>query len=671
MVPRSEDAGQAVVPRASNSPQVAEDAIGSNDAQISTPATPKKPLQKSLCMPSLVPLPGDLANGTPKDGDVQQAPSVSRAIVPRSILKRTDSQSENGTSPSKSPDSKSVRIVSDPEIKIISPLRDSPSPLEDEQDIIAAASSPEPDNMAESQRPKLKLSLKNTGSNPQDASSTPSSAVRTPSTTLKLNFGKNRALPTPIIKPEPNETPGSTTKKRKRTQKAIEADTPISSEDEGTPFKKPEPPVRRITLKQPSMPSAQGQTPTSGLPNIKLKYKGKLPRRPVGVGYDSENEETEKDPVILEGFILRMQPGPDAEYVRKAIADGTVGMPRASGGADLQVRFFDTHGRRGAVVVRQQRYASCLVDLPCVVEGMKSWDRKGWIKSIDVCQILLVLGKCNTDDEARGYPLPADVDQKTWQYAHGLTVPMRWVRKRRFNRTKRARVDDIEAVERRVRALLEGDEMADRSTYSLHDHDPREDNEPGEESGEYESESGEEEMDAGVTPADYFAGQNGQAHRAESPLDDVDEDALLQTFEDEDQDDSRLPAPQLGHLKASLHPPEDASSFAVTSTSGSPSAAAPTPASAEDSGDEDEEDEDDEEDESADEAEEEGDENRQQALDRIADMKKKIAEQMEVMRGTENAILKKKIAGKIAGLRGDVEQMRRAAGLGEEDEEED
>lgn len=576
---------------------------------------------------------------------------------------------------------KNVRILSDPELNLITPIEASPPdrlvsppPPEDELEIVAWDSSPDNSNMSGSQRPKLKLSLKSTGNAPQVSASTPSSAVvPTPSTSIKLNFRGNKALPTPTIQPEQNSRRESTTKKRKRTQKAIEADTPISSDDEGIPFKKPDPPVRKLTIKHQAPKPAHAQTPTSGIPAIKLKYKGKLPRRPIGVGYDSENEETEKDPVILEGFILRMQPGPDAEYVRKAISDGTVGVPRASGGADIQVRFFDTHGRRGVVVVRQQRYAASLVDLPCVVEGMKSWDRKGWIKSIDVCQMLLVLGKCSTDDEARTYPLPTDVDPKTWQYAHGLTVPMRWVRERRFNRTKRARVDDIEAVERRVRALLEADEAADSSTYSLYDHDPREDNEPGEESGEYESESGmeeSEEPEASGTPADYLSAQNVQQSMAESPQDDVDEDTLAQMFDDEDPDDSRLPAPQLDHLKSSLHPPEDGSSFAVTSASGSPSAAAQTPASAaedEDSGDED--DEDDDEDASADEAEEEGDENRQQALDRIEDMKKKIAEQMEVMRATDNAILKKKIAGKISGLKADVEQMRRAAGL--ESEEED
>lgn len=670
--------GEVVVPRASNSPQGAEDVTGLKDARKDGPTSLSEPLRNPLQTPALAPLPGGLSNGTSND-DPQLLSSVTGPVKPKSILKRSESvsQPENSLSPYKSSE-KNVRILPNHEINLINPVELSPSdrlhsppPSENEQEISALDLSADNGNMSEGQRPKLKLSLKSTTNVQHEPSPTPSSAVaRTPSIKLKLN--QNKAVPKATTKPEQNGTPEPTTKKRKRTQKAIEADTPISSDDEGTPFKKPDPPVRKLTIKHQGPKPAQAQTPTSGIPAIKLKYKGKLPRRPIGVGYDSENEETEKDPVILEGFILRMQPGPDAEYIRKAISDGTVGIPRASGGADIQVRFFDPHGRRGVVVIRQQRYAASLVDLPCVIEGMKSWDRKGWIKSIDVCQMLLVLGKCKTDDEARTFPLPMDVDQKTWQYAHGLTAPMRWVRKRRFNRTKRARVDDIEAVERRVRALLDADEGADTSSYSLYDHDPREDNEPGEESGEYESESGvegSEEREAMDTPADYFARQNGHGGNIDSPQDDVDEDILEQMFHEQDPDDSRLPAPQLGHLKSSLHPPEDGSSFAVTSASGSPSAAAQTPASAgeDDSGDEDE-DEDDE-DASADEAEEEGDENRQQALDRIEDMKKKIAEQTEVMRATDNAILKKKIAGKITGLKADVEQMRRAAGLDSEEED--
>ena len=598
--------------RASNSPQGAEHATGSSNAWKKRPSSSSGPPQT----PTWAPLPGAPAN---RNGVVQASARSTGPAKLKPILKRSSgslSQYEDTPPPiNKSPE-KNVRILPEPEVKFITPVENSPPdrfvsppPAEDEPEIVALDED-EDDNMTE--RPKLKLNFGSRASVPQEPASTPSSAVaRTPS--IKLNF-KQTPLPTPSINAEPTDDappPTSTTKKRKRTLKALEAErasrvsSPEASPSPPLAFKKPTP-IRKLTIKhaapKPIVPHpshSQAQTPGHAVQAIKLKYKGKLPRRPIGVGYDSENEESERDPVILEGFVLRMQPGPDAEYIRKAIADGTVGVPRAAGGADIQVRFFDTHGRRGVVVIKQQRWASTLVDLPCVVEGMKSWDRRGWVKGLDVCQMLLVLGKVGSDEEARTYPLPQEVDQRTWGYAHGLTAPMRWVRKRRFERTKRARVDDIEAVERRVRALLDADDAAVSTTYSLHDRDPREDvdMDAGDESGEYDEESGEEASDSEdqtmETPRDYFTNQNGgHGGTVESPqYEEVrDEDiAELEEMFSENEDDSRLPLPQLERVQqGSLQPPEDGSSFAVTSASGSPSAVAQTPDDEEDSGDEDE-----------------------------------------------------------------------------------
>lgn len=80
---------------------------------------------------------------------------------------------------------------------------------------------------------------------------------------------------------------------------------------------------------------------------------------------------------------------------------------------------------------------------------MKTWDKKNFFESVDIPQMCLVLGLVKNDEEARTFPLPPDLDSKNYQYAHGLTAPMRDVRKRRFERTARARVDDVEAVEER------------------------------------------------------------------------------------------------------------------------------------------------------------------------------------------------------------------------------
>ncbi len=529
-----------------------------------------------------------------------------------------------------------------------------------------------------SQRPQLKLKLSKpqippAGAPPLVQTPVPTSAVRTPS--IKLKLGTPLKGPENAPKPAPSETmsvgaSGSSSKKKRKKQHM-----PSDSEDDEIPIRAPKPVIRKITLNTPSQP-APPPKPTTAPTLFKLKAKGKAPKRPIGVGYDSELDEREADPMIHEGFVLRMQPGPDCDYLRKAIEDGTVHLPRSKGGADVKMRMLDTLGRRGILIIRGNQYAITMVDLPCIIEGMKSWDKKGWIKSIDVCQMLLVLGRCNTDEEARNYPLPEDVDPKNYQYAHGLTAPMKWVRKRRFARTKRTRVDDIESVERRVKALLEADKAASSVRYQLLDHDPRLDEE------RYSSGLGEDE-DAEAEEDDemdgYFSLQNGQHAPAvetpmytETPVEDIGQDEVDEferMFAGEDEPPAVETAVQ---ARNTLHIPEAGdSSFAVTSTSASPSAtAAHTPASAaEQSSDEDEDDEGGEEDEDLDDAEKEGDENLQQVKDRIEDMQQKIAEQTELLKKTQNAILKKKLARKIQDLKDDVAMMKKNAGLGGDEDD--
>jgi transcription initiation factor TFIID subunit 7 len=306
---------------------------------------------------------------------------------------------------------------------------------------------------------------------------------------------------------------------------------------------------------------------------------------------------------------------------------------------------------------------------------MKSWDKKGWIKSIDISQMLLVLGRCNTDEEARNYPLPPDVDPKNYQYAHGLTAPMKWVRKRRFARTKRTRVDDIESVERRVKALLEADKAASQVRYQVLDHDPRLDEERYSSGLDDEDAEGEDDDDVDG----YFSLQNGHYAPAvetpvftETPVEDIGQDEVDEferMFVEDDEGPSTETADQAPNT---LHIPNAGdSSFAVTSTSASPSAtAAHTPASAaEQSSDEDDDDEGGEEDEDLDDAEKQGDENLQQVKDRIEDMQQKIAEQTELLKKTQNAILKKKLARKIQDLKDDVSMMKKNAGLGGDEDD--
>jgi transcription initiation factor TFIID subunit 7 len=266
--------------------------------------------------------------------------------------------------------------------------------------------------------------------------------------------------PTPAPAPATSETPQP---QRKLTLKIARKPQPEAAEEK--PKKKkstkkrpaenvappePEPePIQQAPKRLKLNPSKK-----PGLQSIRIKNKGQVPTRPVGVGYDSEASDNEIDPAIEEQFILRMLPGEDCEYIQKMINERKFH-------SEFAFKPLTREGRRAVLKVRDKQYAASLVDLPCIIEGMKSWDRRGWYKSADICQMLLVLGRVNSDQEAMEYPLPPDVlhlDDKTLQYPHGLAPPLRWVRKRRFRNRLSTRT--IEQVEKAVEDLMVQDETS-------------------------------------------------------------------------------------------------------------------------------------------------------------------------------------------------------------------
>ncbi|KAJ5625416.1 Transcription initiation factor TFIID subunit 7 [Penicillium lagena] len=280
-----------------------------------------------------------------------------------------------------------------------------------------------------------------------------------PRPALKLKLGKKKA-PEPSPAPaEPSPAP-SETPQRKLTLKIARKPQP---EPEEPKPKKKKPSKKRAAEnaeQPPPAPSVQGPkrlklnpSKKPGLQSIRIKNKGVVPNRPVGVGYDSEASDTEIDPAIEEQFILRMLPGEDCDYLRQAINE------RKFDKSEFAFKPLTREGRRAILKIRDKQYAAALVDLPNIIEGMKSWDRRGWYKSADICQMLLVLGTVSSDQEALEFPLPPEVersDEITLQYPHGLAPPLRWVRKRRFR--DRVSTRTIQQAENAVEDLIAQDE---------------------------------------------------------------------------------------------------------------------------------------------------------------------------------------------------------------------
>lgn len=476
---------------------------------------------------------------------------------------------------------------------------------------------------------------------------------------------------------KPARTPKPTTKKREFEASAL-------ADDDDAPKENGLANVKRLKLSvsgpsKPRLPTPpkEDEFNPGKIKYVRTKFKGKIPLRPVGVGYDSGSSDVENDPALEEEFILRMVPGEDCDYIRQAVADKAWGSSK-EGGADVRMQFLRDDGRRAVVSVRKRLYAACLVDLPCVIEGMKSWDKKAWFKTADICQMLMVLGRITKEEEAMEYPLPKDIDPKTWQYAHGLTPPMRHVRKRRFR--KRISKTTIEAVEEEVERLLRQDAECENddgeSRYEIIDQNRLTQEQQEAEAEEYDDEEdaegvededadGDEDIENAFEPID---GNEEEEEDADAEM----EAALAKVLEMDDEDpepntlDTTATTPQPSQTFPSGSPAAETPSQPVISDS----SAAATPAKpTDDTGESDAVSSDEDEASELDEEEVERRRERERQWAEINDMKAMIKGQEEKAAAQPNAILKSKILTAVRSLKRDLGVKLAALGVEEEGED--
>ncbi|KAI9838614.1 MAG: hypothetical protein M1819_004928 [Sarea resinae] len=571
--------------------------------------------------------------------------------------------------------------------------------------------------MSNPDRPSLKLKL-NTGKAAPAAQPVSTPSTSTPK--IKLKFGNAGSSKTPASA-EPSKPASKAPKKPKaKSQKSTTANgaappksskkrtKDVANEDDEEVDSRSRPQIKKLKLTSARAPKT---------PIIRTRLKGKPPHRPLGVGYDSESSDREIDPAIEEQFVLRMPPGEDCDYMRSAIENKRVGIPLREGGADIRMKFLNREGRRAVVTIQGRHYAATMVDLPCVIEGMKSWDRRGWWKSADICQMLLVFARIKDEAEAATIPLPREVDEKTWQYPHGLTPPMHYVRKRRFR--KRVSKRTIEAVEEEVERLLAMDRMCEPggSKYEIVDldrltRDPsRAQSEDSEEAGgfnmlgnagmqgsEFGDQDAEGDVDDGTGYFDIVAGDaDGE----------VDGDGLEADLEMALMMDDENPEPSTADISTTTsnaaaaaaaataaamtsgaHPPSKtaatlASGAAGPMPSSTPTTSTATPAGAasssdgddsdddNDSGNDDDDDDDDDDDAaSVDEATLERQQELQRQKEEIADLEAAIKNQHAELERVQNGLLRTKLLRKIQSLKADLELKRSAIGMdGDEGEE--
>ncbi|KAL0615929.1 Transcription initiation factor TFIID subunit 7, partial [Plecturocebus cupreus] len=161
-------------------------------------------------------------------------------------------------------------------------------------------------------------------------------------------------------------------------------------------------------------------------------------------------------------FILGL-PSEYASTVRRAVQSGHVNLK------DRLTIELHPDGRHGIVRVDRVPLASKLVDLPCVTESLKTVDKETFYKTGDISQMLVATVDgdlyppveeqvASTDPKASK---KTDKDkEKKFICNHGITLPLKNVRKQRFQKTAKKKYIESPDVQKEVKRLLSTDAQA-------------------------------------------------------------------------------------------------------------------------------------------------------------------------------------------------------------------
>lgn len=263
-------------------------------------------------------------------------------------------------------------------------------------------------------------------------------------------------------------------------------------------------------------------------------------------------------------FILRLPEEP-AAVLREAIRSGAPNLKER-----LSVSL-ESDLRKGMVRIDDRYLYAKVVDLPCIVESLKTIDKKSFYKTADVCQMVrtiklriyvesvvsdtnfnLLIIKLQvickeepdpiTDDES---PVkskkkdPNKVDKK-YLYPHGVTPSLKNVRKRRFRKTLKKKNVELPEIEKEVKRLLRVDNEAVNVKWEIVE---CEEAEPEKESGRDTPKGKKGGASSSKTKASKASSENipvDEQHIFGEEVSDSEEEDANVTARDLDVDDTRL-----------------------------------------------------------------------------------------------------------------------------------
>lgn len=252
--------------------------------------------------------------------------------------------------------------------------------------------------------------------------------------------------------------------------------------------------------------------------------------------------EPKRDEVELETqFIMRMPLEP-AKLLREAIQTGANNLKDR-----LSIRL-DNDLRYGEVRFDHWLLHAKVVDLPTIVESLKTIDNKNFYKTADLCQLMICKEEPDLPSAEEESPNknkkkdPNKVDKK-YLWPHGITPPCKNVRKRRFRKTLKKKFVEAPEIEKEVKRLLRVDNEAVNVKWELitEDEDPNKSISDSKHDGPNKSPSKSSKKSANkdVGEHDIFGEEVSDSDEDENPINksiDIDESSRLSA----EADDSRL-----------------------------------------------------------------------------------------------------------------------------------
>lgn len=170
-------------------------------------------------------------------------------------------------------------------------------------------------------------------------------------------------------------------------------------------------------------------------------------------------------PVELESQLILRLPEEPAKVLRELLRSGDSLKNRMT----IQI---ENDLRNGEVRFDHWLMHAKIVDLPGIIESLKTIDNKSFYKTADICQMMICKDEPDQPITEEESPTknkkkdPYKVDKK-FLWPHGITPPAKNVRKRRFRKTLKKKYVEAPEIEKEVKRLLHADNEAVSITWEV------------------------------------------------------------------------------------------------------------------------------------------------------------------------------------------------------------